>query len=70
MNPESKQTFRVINEMVTDGVFESYAVAGAIGAMFYVEPFSTEDIDIFVLTREEAARDRITRLGVSESPRL
>ncbi|HYX29440.1 MAG TPA: hypothetical protein VE863_12820 [Pyrinomonadaceae bacterium] len=39
--------------MVTDGVFESYAVAGAIGAMFYVEPFSTEDIDIFVLTPED-----------------
>lgn len=27
-------------------------MAGAIGAMFYVEPFSTEDIDAFVLMPE------------------
>jgi len=38
--------------MVADGVIEDYAVAGAIGAMFYVEPFSTEDLDVFVLTPE------------------
>jgi hypothetical protein len=36
--------------MVAEGVIENYAVAGAIGAMFYVEPFSTEDIDVFVFT--------------------
>jgi len=42
----------VLNEMVADGVIENYAVAGAIGAMFYVEPFSTEDIDVFVLMPE------------------
>jgi hypothetical protein len=39
--------------MVADGAIENYAVAGAIGAMFYVEPFSTEDIDAFVLTPED-----------------
>lgn len=53
MNPEAKQTFAVINQMVTDGAIENYALAGAIGAMFYVEPFSTEDIDVFVLTPED-----------------
>jgi hypothetical protein len=45
-----KETFAVINQMVVDGAIENYAVAGAIGAMFYVEPFSTEDLDVFVLT--------------------
>ena len=39
--------------MVTDGVIESYAVAGAIGAMFYIEPFSTKDLDVFVLTPQD-----------------
>ena len=34
--------------MVAEGVIENYAVCGAIGAMFYVEPFSTEDLDVFV----------------------
>ena len=42
-----KETFAVINQMVVDGAIEDYAVAGAIGAMFYVEPFSTEDLDVF-----------------------
>ncbi len=35
--------------MVEDGVIESYAVGGAIGAMFYIEAFATQDIDIFVM---------------------
>ena len=55
MSLQTKQTFAVINQMVADGVFENYAVAGAIGAMFYVEPFSTEDLDVFVLTPENQA---------------
>ena len=46
-------TFAVINDMVADGVIENYAVAGAIGAMFYVEPFSTKDPYVFILTPED-----------------
>ena len=46
-------TFAVINDMVADGVIENYAVAGAIGAMFYVEPFSTKDLYVFILTPED-----------------
>jgi len=34
--------------MVRDGEIENYAVAGAIAAVFYVEPFATQDVDIFV----------------------
>ena len=45
-----KQVFTLLNEMVHDGALENYAVAGAIGAMFYVEPFSTQDIDVLVIT--------------------
>jgi hypothetical protein len=48
-----KETFSVINQMVADGALENYAVAGAIGAMFYVEPFSTQDIDVLVMTPED-----------------
>ena len=53
MSLRSKQTFAVLNEMVADGVIEDYAVAGAVGAMFYVEAFATADIDVFVLTPED-----------------
>jgi len=48
-----KQVFALLNEMVRDGALENYAVAGAIGAMFYVEPFSTQDIDVLVMTPED-----------------
>ena len=48
-----KQVFALLNEMVRDGAVENYAVAGAIGAMFYVESFSTEDIDVLVMTPED-----------------
>ncbi len=34
--------------MVRDGVISQYAIGGAIGALFYVEPFETHDLDVFV----------------------
>src|SRR3989442_284021 len=48
-----KETFAVLNQMVADRAIENYAVAGAIGAMFYVEPFSTKDLDVLVTTPED-----------------
>lgn len=53
MNSSIKKTFAVLNQMVADGAIQNYAAAGAIGAIFYVEPFSTEDLDVFVLTPED-----------------
>src|SRR6266436_6391235 len=48
-----KRVFALLNEMVCDGALENYALAGAVGAMFYIEPFSTQDIDVFVMTPED-----------------
>ena len=42
----------MLNQMVADGAIENYALAGAVGAMFYVEPFSTHDIDVLVVVPE------------------
>ena len=53
MSLQSKKTFAVLNQMVADGVIEDYAVAGAIGAMFYVEAFATADLDVFIITPED-----------------
>ena len=47
-----KETFAVLNQMVADGAIENYALAGAVAAMFYVEPFSTHDIDVLVVIPE------------------
>jgi hypothetical protein len=43
-----KATLKVVNQMQTDGVISRYAIGGAIGATFYLEPTSTFDIDVFV----------------------
>lgn len=34
--------------MVKDGVIEEYAIGGAIAAIYYLEPFDTADLDVFV----------------------
>lgn len=38
---------RVINALNEEGVIEQYAIGGAVGLLFYVEPFLTDDLDIF-----------------------
>jgi len=34
--------------MQSDGVIERYAIGGAVGATFYLEPVATLDVDVFV----------------------
>jgi hypothetical protein len=43
-----KATLKVINQMRKDGVIGRYAIGGAVGATFYLEPSATLDIDVFV----------------------
>ena len=44
-----KRTLQVLNELEKQGVFSRYAIGGAMAATFYVEPFLTFDLDVFVL---------------------
>ena len=43
-----KETLKLINRMVKAGVIEGYAIGGAVAAIYYLEPFDTADLDIFV----------------------
>ena len=43
-----EDVLRTVNQMLTDGVIERYAIGGAVGATFYLEPVSTLDVDIFI----------------------
>lgn len=43
-----KEVIKAINQMQVDGVIERYAIGGAVGATFYIEPSSTLDVDIFI----------------------
>ncbi len=40
--------------MQADGVIQRYAIGGAVGATFYLEPVATLDVDIFISFRPEA----------------
>ncbi len=44
-----KATLELINQMQADGVIGNYAIGGAVGATFYLEPSATLDVDIFVV---------------------
>jgi hypothetical protein len=48
-----RNTIAAINQMQADGVIECYAIGGAVGATFYLEPVATLDLDIFVAFRPE-----------------
>ena len=43
-----KAMLAVINRMQADGFIGKYAIRGAVGATFYLEPSATLDIDLFV----------------------
>jgi hypothetical protein len=49
-----KDTIAAINQMQADCVIERYAIGGAVGATFYLEPVATLDVDVFITFRPEA----------------
>jgi hypothetical protein len=42
-----RQVIATISQMQADGVIERYAIGGAVGATFYIEPIATLDVDVF-----------------------
>ena len=49
-----EKIFALLNQMETDGVIGPYAIGGAVGAIFWLEPFATKDLDVFVSLPTEA----------------
>lgn len=47
--------FAELEAAVTDGIVKRYAVGGAVGATFYIEPAATQDVDVFVVFDQSAA---------------
>ena len=43
-----ERVIQVINRMQADGVIEKYAIGGGIAAVYYIEPYETDDLDIFI----------------------
>ncbi len=47
MAKQLEKTLEIINKMEAEGRIGRYAIGGAMAAIFYVEPFTTYDLDIF-----------------------
>src|SRR5712675_3276816 len=43
---------RAANDLVTTGLIEDWALGGALAAIYYVEPFTTYDADIFFIPKD------------------
>jgi hypothetical protein len=72
---ETTKAIRVLNQLLDEGVVSKYALGGAFGALFYLEPTNTEDIDVFIHLRPVAGSalvslkpifDRLVELGYTE----
>ena len=51
---------KTINRMQAEGVVERYAIGGAVGATFYLEPVATIDVDIFITFKAQTGNLLIT----------
>jgi len=47
-----KKTLAVLNDLKKQGLIADYAIGGGMGAVFYVEPFLTYDLDVFIVADE------------------
>lgn len=47
-NQTVEKIFAIINQMEADGVIWRYAIGVAVGAIFWLEPITTKDVDVFV----------------------
>jgi hypothetical protein len=55
-----KATLEAINQMQADGVIGKYAIGGAVGATFYLEPAATVDLDIFAVLPAVSGRSLLS----------
>ena len=44
-----EKVIQVLNRMQADGIIERFAIGGGIAAIYYLEPYQTDDIDVFFL---------------------
>ena len=58
-----RRVITILNDLEKEGVIENYALGGAIALLFYSEPISTEDLDVFIfLPGKEKNKDKFITL--------
>lgn len=44
-----EKVIQILNRMQADGVIEKFAIGGGIATIYYLEPYQTDDVDVFFL---------------------
>lgn len=44
-----EKVIEILNRMQADGVIERFAIGGGIATIYYLEPYQTDDVDVFFL---------------------
>ena len=55
-----EKIFAVFNQMEASGVIGRYAIGGAVGSIFWLEPITTKDVDVFVMLPASAGGSLLT----------
>ena len=58
-----KETLKILNELKERKLIEDYAIGGGIATIFYVEPFFTYDLDVFIIPVEKRPQKNILLLS-------
>ena len=58
-----KKTIEIINELKRKKLIKDYAIGGGIGAIFYIEPILTYDLDVFIIPSERARKKKLILLS-------
>lgn len=58
-----RKTLKIINELKKKGLIEDYAIGGGIATIFYVEPFLTYDLDVFIIPSKKEKRKNLILLS-------
>lgn len=57
-----ESVFQTLDELVTHKIIEDYVVGGATALIYYSTPTLTEDIDVFVVMKEQGALVDLSRI--------
>jgi len=57
-----KRALEVVNELKQKGLILDYAIGGAIGALRWVEPFFTRDLDVFIILAKQSKNNELVVL--------
>ncbi len=58
------ETLTVLNKLVDDGVIDTYAIAGAVAAYYYIEPTLTDDLDVLIALDKTSTSGLLTLVPI------